>query len=181
MSDKKKLTTNAGCPAVKAARFLIDAGGVGGGILSMSVSPKGKQMRPLAPPPRFLQCCRRKPITPPQPYKRPFSGISSQWPMCGCIADLGGAVRQRQLLLRVVRRLPAGLSRTGRPAGEGWHRTTLNRSTLLATCSKADVANNVVVVNGCLLDFLRIHPPGQVRPLIAAPGLPWGRLLILLN
>lgn len=40
------------------------------------------QMRPLAPPPRFLQCCRRKPITPPQPYKRPFSGISSQWPVC---------------------------------------------------------------------------------------------------
>ena len=79
MSDKKKLTTNAGCPAVKAARFLIDAGGVGGGILSMSVSPKGKQMQPLAPPPRLLHCCRRKPITPPQPYKLPFGEIS--WPM----------------------------------------------------------------------------------------------------
>jgi len=34
-------------------------------------------------------------------------------------------------------------------------------STLSASRSKAAVAKNVVAENGCLLDFLRIHPPGQ--------------------
>jgi hypothetical protein len=30
-------------------------------------------MRSLAPPPRHLHCCRRMPLTPPQPYKRSFT------------------------------------------------------------------------------------------------------------
>ena len=43
-------------------------------------------------------------------------------------------------------------------------------STLSDSRSKAAVAKNVVAVNGCLLDFLRTHPPGQQRKfkLIAA-------------
>ena len=36
-------------------------------------------------------------------YKRPFRGISSQWPVCVCIGDLGGAVRQRLLWPRTRR------------------------------------------------------------------------------
>lgn len=40
MSDKKKLTTNAGCPAVKAARFLIDAGGGWGNSFHVCLSKR---------------------------------------------------------------------------------------------------------------------------------------------
>ena len=34
-------------------------------------------MLSLAPPPRLLHCCRKKPITPPQPYKLSFVRIAS--------------------------------------------------------------------------------------------------------
>ena len=46
---------------------------VGGRILSTSVSRKEKQIPPVAPPPRLLHCCRKKPTTPMQPYKPPVT------------------------------------------------------------------------------------------------------------
>ena len=46
-------------------------------------------------------------------------------------------------------------------------------STLSTSRSKAAVAKNVVAVNGCLLDFLRIHPPGQEQSFVVLNEEVW--------